>query len=147
MLTEACSSHIRFSCVALRHDASGFKVYFRHYQCFILDTEKLAFLQRDLVVLLLQHTECVTEYGIIEIASWRIVTERSSPSEKRIRVGRLWRCWTMSSAFCSTLRGSAFTLSHHLATTLFYWTTTLFYWSLMPITFNISPLRPCPPRR
>ena len=38
--------------------------------------------------MLLQHTEYVAKYRIVETASWRNVTERNAPHEKRIRVGQ-----------------------------------------------------------
>ena len=44
--------------VTLRHDASGY-IYFR--RCYILDVEKPACLQHDLVLVLLQDTEYVKE--------------------------------------------------------------------------------------
>ena len=48
----------------------------------------LTYLYHDLVLDVLWYTEYVTEYDIIEMASWSVMTERDAPHEKRIRVGQ-----------------------------------------------------------
>ena len=67
---------------ALRYDVSGY-VYYR--QRFILDAEKSVRFRASAVCKLKNMSQ---KYHIIEIASWRIVTERNAQHETDICVGQ-----------------------------------------------------------
>ena len=81
---KACSTPLRFWCAAFRCVTMHQAIIFYFRRSFILAVEKLVRLQHYLVPVLLQDTECITKYHIIKIATWRIVTERNAPNEKRI---------------------------------------------------------------